>query len=94
MHVALCTIQLYIAGASSLKDKRGRIKPVLVRLGREFNVSAAEVDHQDVWQSATIALAAVGNDRGYLSGLMEKAVQWVETSPFDVDVVDYHIEFL
>jgi uncharacterized protein len=94
MQVALCTIELYLAGNGSLKGKRSRLKPVLVRLRREFNVSASEVDHQDVWQSASIALVAVGNDAGYLSGLMEKAVRWIETSRFDVQVVDYHIEFI
>ena len=94
MQVAICTIQLHLAGNGSLKGKRSRLKPVLVRLRREFNISASEVDHHEVWQSSTIALAAVGTDSGYLHGLMEKAVRWVETSPFDVQLVDYQIEFV
>jgi uncharacterized protein YlxP (DUF503 family) len=94
MQVAICTVDLHLAGNGSLKGKRSRLKPLLIRLRREFNVSAAEIDHHDVWQSAVIALAAVGNDGGYLHGLMEKAVRWIETSPFDVQLVDYHIEFV
>jgi uncharacterized protein YlxP (DUF503 family) len=94
MQVAICTIQLYLGGNGSLKEKRSRVKPILVRIRRQFNVSAAEVDQLDVWQSAVIALAAVGNDSGYLHGLMEKAVRWIETNRFDVDLVDYQIEFV
>jgi uncharacterized protein YlxP (DUF503 family) len=94
MVIAVCTIQLHLAGNGSLKGKRSRLKPVLVRLRREFNISAAEVDHHDYWQSATIALAAVGTDVGYLHGLMEKCVQWVESCPFDVQLVDYQTEFI
>ncbi|MBN1315616.1 MAG: DUF503 domain-containing protein [Anaerolineales bacterium] len=94
MQVAICTIQLYLGGNGSLKGKRSRVKPILVRIRRQFNVSAAEVDQLDVWQSAVIALAAVGNDSGYLHGLMEKAVRWIETNRFDVDLVDYQIEFV
>ena len=94
MVIAVCTIQLHLAGNGSLKGKRSRLKPVLIRLRREFNISAAEVDHHDFWQSATIALAAVGTDPGYLHGLMEKCVSWVESCPFDVQLVDYQMELL
>jgi uncharacterized protein YlxP (DUF503 family) len=92
--VALCTIDLHLAGNGSLKGKRSRLKPILVRIRREYNVSAAEVDNNDLWQSATIALVAVGNDVAYLHGLMEKAVRWIENNRFDVELVDYHIELI
>lgn len=94
MIVAICTIQLHLAGNDSLKGKRSRLKPLLARLRRDFNVSAAEVDHHDIWKSAEIALAAIGTDSGYLHGLMEKSVRLVETGPFDVQLVDYQIELL
>jgi uncharacterized protein YlxP (DUF503 family) len=94
MIIAICTVQLHLAGNGSLKGKRSRLKPLLVRLRREYNVSAAEIDHHDLWQSATIALAAVGTDAGYLHGLMEKIMRWIETCPFDVQLVDYQIELV
>ncbi len=94
MHVAICTIQLHLTGNGSLKGKRGRLKPLLVRLRREYNVSAAEVDNHDLWQSATIALAAVGTDSGYLHGLMETIIRWIESGPHDLQLVDYQIEFV
>jgi hypothetical protein len=65
MIVAICTIQLYLAGNGSLKGKRGRLKPLLVR-----------------------------PDAGYLHGLMEKTIRWIETGPYDVQLVDYQIELV
>ncbi len=93
-HVALCIIQLNLAGVHSLKEKRRILKSILSRLPREFNVAAAEIDKQDSWQTAVIGLAAVGNDAAYLHGRLEKAVAWVERTRPDAPVDAYTIEFL
>ena len=93
MIVATCVIKLQLDGVSSLKEKRRILKSVLKRLTNQFNVAAAEVDAHDVWQTAVIGLAAVGNDSAYLHGLMEKAVGWIETQRPDVPIADYSIEF-
>lgn len=93
MIVATCVIKLQLDGVASLKEKRSILKSVLKRLTNQFNVAVAEVDCQDVWQTAVIALAAVGNDSAYLHGLMEKAVGWIETQRPDVPITEYHIEF-
>ena len=47
--LATLTIHLRLPLCTSLKDKRGRIKPLMSRLHREFNVSVAEMDLQDKW---------------------------------------------
>lgn len=93
MKVITCTIELGLGGISSLKDKRRILKSVLARLSNQFNISVAEVDYHDVWQSAVIGIAAVGNDTGHLHSLMEKAVGWIERNRLDVYIVQYNIEF-
>jgi uncharacterized protein YlxP (DUF503 family) len=80
--------------AASLKDKRQVIKSVIARLRNEFNVSVAEVDRQDSWQVAVIAIVTVSNDGDYAHGLLSRAVQWVENSRLDCTLVDYRIEFV
>ena len=65
MSLGLLTIHLYLAGCTSLKGKRRRLKPLLHRLHREFNISVAEIDHQDRWQEAIIACALISNDSGH-----------------------------
>jgi uncharacterized protein YlxP (DUF503 family) len=93
MLVATCVIKLNLNGVHSLKGKRRILKSILARLTRQFNLAAAEVDCQDVWQTAVIGLATVGNDAGYLHGMMEKAVAWVAQTRPDVPIDEYTIEF-
>jgi uncharacterized protein len=94
MVVATCIIKLNLSGVSSLKEKRRILKSVLARLTQQFNLAAAEVDSQDVWQTAVIGLATVGNDTRYLHGLLEKAVTWLQNNRPDAPIDEYHIEIL
>lgn len=93
MKIIACTVHLSLGGVASLKEKRSIVKSVLARLSNQFNISVAEVDYHDVWQSAVIGLAAVGTDAGQLHSLMEKAVNWIERNRLDVYLVEYQIEF-
>lgn len=93
MLVATCVVELSLNGVYSLKDKRSIVKSILARLPRQFNVAVAEVDHQDVWQTAVIGLVTVGNDAGYLHGLLEKAVAWIAQTRPDAPIMAYSIEF-
>jgi hypothetical protein len=94
MVIGVCTLELNIPSATSLKDKRQVIKSVIARLRNEFNVSVAEVDRLDSWQSAIVAVVAVSGDREYAHGLLSRVVLWVERSRLDCDLVDYEIELI
>jgi uncharacterized protein YlxP (DUF503 family) len=94
MVIALCTIDLHLPGANSLKDKRSVLKSVIHRVRREFNVSIAEVEQQDVWRSAVLAVVTVSSDRAYAHGLLTKVVGWIERTRLDAELVDYQIEML
>ena len=93
MQVGTCIITLQLYGVHSLKEKRRIIKPILTRLPKEFNIAAAEIDHNDVWRTAVIGLAVVGNDAGRLHSLLEKAVAWIELQNISASVEQYTIEF-
>ena len=90
--VSVLSMHLLFPGCTSLKEKRSRLKPLLARLHREFNLSAAEVDFQDSWQNALIACALVSNDSRFNQSALEKVTAWVEQHWPDVEVVDNHIE--
>ena len=92
MVVATCVITLQLDGVMSLKEKRSIIKPILARLPKQFNVAVAEIDHQDVWQTAVIALVTIGNDAGHLHSQLEKSVAWLEQFRPDAPIADYSIE--
>jgi uncharacterized protein YlxP (DUF503 family) len=92
MIIGACTVELYLPGNGSLKEKRSVLKPLLLRLRKEFNLATAEIAHHDVWQSAQIALVSVSNDAGHVQGLLERAVHWIESHRPDLSVVDWQIE--
>lgn len=94
MVIGLCTIELHLPGANSLKDKRSVLKSVMRRIRNEFNVSIAEVDDQDMWRSAVLSAVTVSTDAAYAHGLLTQVVNWIERARLDVDLVNYQIEML
>jgi uncharacterized protein YlxP (DUF503 family) len=92
--VGILTLHLHLPGCSSLKEKRGRIKPFMHRLRREFNLSVAETGRQDAWQEAVIGCAMMGNDRGFLESALSQVSRWVHGNWPDGMVVDERMEIL
>ena len=90
--IVTLTIHLHLPACASLKEKRGRIKPLIARLHREFNISVAEMDLQDKWQEAVIVCAMVGNERGYLESALQNVAKWVEGNWTDGDVIEQRVE--
>lgn len=88
MHVAVLTIELRLPGCASLKEKRGRLKPLLAGLHREFNVSAAEVDRQDSHTASVIAVAVVSNDGPHGQQVLDGVPAWIESRRPDLQVID------
>ena len=60
--------------AHSLKDKRHVVKGLKERLRHKFNVSVAEIDYQDLWQRALVAVVTVSPDHDH----GERVLQTVE----------------
>ncbi|MGE5375244.1 MAG: DUF503 domain-containing protein [Bacteroidota bacterium] len=92
--IATLTIHLHLPACSSLKEKRGRIKPLISRLHREFNISAAEMDLQDQWQQAVILCAMAGNDQAHLQSALQNVAKWVEAHWTDGDIINQKIEVI
>ena len=90
--LATLTIHLHLPACASLKEKRGRIKPLIARLRREFNVSVAEMDLLDKWQEAVIVCAMVGNERAHLESALQSVAKWVEGHWTDGDVIERRVE--
>lgn len=85
-------IHLHLPGCASLKEKRGRIKPLISRLHREFNLSVAEMDLQDTWQEAVIGCAIINSNSVTLQQSIQSVIKWVEGNWPDGDVINQKIE--
>ena len=92
--IATLTFHLHLPACFSLKDKRGRIKPLLSRLLREFNVSVAEMALQDKWSEAVIACAAINSDKVVLEQSLQSVAKWVDSHWPDGEVIDSKIQFV
>ncbi|MHC4594793.1 MAG: DUF503 domain-containing protein [Planctomycetota bacterium] len=64
-------------GVTSLKGKRSIVKSVIGRLKSRFNVSIAEVDHQDSKTSAVIAMAIVSNEARFIDQQFDALINFM-----------------
>jgi len=92
--IGVLTLELRLESSHSLKEKRHVVQSLKDRLRHKFNVSVAEIDHQDLWQRSTIAAVTVSSARenaekvlrsveeeaaGLVgSALVDAAVEWIE----------------
>jgi uncharacterized protein YlxP (DUF503 family) len=82
-----------LPGVASLKEKRSILKSMLARIHNTFNVSAAETDHHDLWQSAEIGIAVVSNSNMHNHQVLTQIVDWIETH-YDIIITRHEIETL
>ena len=87
MHIAAAQVTLQIHGAFSLKDKRRAIHSVVSKLRNRHSVSAAEVDPNSSWDSATIGIAVVSGDRRTANQILERALALVESAAPEAEVI-------
>ena len=59
----------------------------------KFEVAVAEVDHQDVWQRATLAVAYVSADARHANTVVSKALDYIEDT-VEGQVLDTSVEIL
>lgn len=81
MFVALQRFDMRIRDSHSLKQKRHVVKALTAALRQRFNVSVAEVDHQDLWQRASIAIAVAGAQEYHLRKVVGEIERFVDTWP-------------
>jgi uncharacterized protein len=71
MVVGVIVWELEVFGCQSLKDKRRVVKSLKERLQARFKVSAAETNHQDLWQRAEIAACVVAGEHRHVSDVLD-----------------------
>jgi uncharacterized protein len=93
MPVGLLTIEIQLPYSHSLKEKRAVLQKLLSRLRTRFNVSVAELDHQDVWQRATVGIVSISGSQPLLESLLQQVLAESEKI-LGHDVVQYSFDFL
>lgn len=93
MFVGLLKIHFHIPCNHTLKGKRAVLKGIEDRLRNRFNVAVAEVDHQDEWQLAVIAVATLSTDKRHLNSTLSKIVDFVREYR-SLELLDYELEII
>jgi len=78
MIVGVMTAQLHLQGIGSLKEKRSIVKSLTARLKSRFNISVAEVDHQDSKISSIVGIAVVSNDTGFIDQQFDAIITFMQ----------------
>lgn len=93
MVVGLLRVRLHIPFSHSLKEKRSVLKRTIHRLRTTYNCAVAEVDDQDLWQSAVLAITTVYANREQVDSLFT-AVQRELSTGEDYELLNQQIEYL
>lgn len=91
MVVGLARIEVHIPESGSLKSKRHFIKRIKDRVKNRFNVSIAEVDHNDLWQRTTLGVSVVANEKQFANQVLNQLVDFISKEN-GVQIIDYSIE--
>jgi uncharacterized protein YlxP (DUF503 family) len=74
MPVGLLTLELHIADAQSLKDKRQVLRGLKDRLRAHFNVAVAELDFEDTWQRSVVGVVTLSNEAHHVEEALQKVL--------------------
>ena len=94
MNIGALKVTLRLPENGSLKDKRRVLKSIIARVRSRFNVSIAEVDDHELWQSATVGITCVSNQGRHANEILCKVADYIEGVRDDAEVLDYQIEII
>lgn len=93
MYVAAMRLELRIRDAHSLKEKRHVIKSLSSYVSNTFNVAVSEVDHQNLWNRATLGVAAVAPQASQLDRILH-AVERHMRERTDAELIGVSVSYL
>ncbi len=91
--IGLLELDILIPGSTSLKEKRKVIRSLKDKLRARYNVSVAEVDHQDLVARCHLAVVTVAPDEGKARERLDAASRLAETIP-GAEVRERMVQFL
>ncbi len=94
VNIGAARITLRIPHSRSLKDKRRVVNSLRQRVGSKFNVSIAEVEMNDAWQTLTLGIVCVSNSAIHASQMVDRVVEFIESERPDAEVVDCEVDVI
>lgn len=93
MFIGVGRFEMFIPASLSLKDKRQVLRSVVGAVRNKFNVSIAEVDHQELWQRAAFGVSCVAESMGHCRKVMQEVEKAIGRAALDgAEIIDRSIE--
>ena len=83
-YVGILSAELHFPENHSLKGKRKELLSVKAQLQRRFGASVAEVDHHELWQRSTLAVACATREHGELHALLDAAERYLGSQAWEL----------
>lgn len=93
MTIGILKLILFIQDSNSLKEKRMVLHSLKAKLRNNFNVAVTQIDDEDKWQRATIAIVGAERDRKNMNSILSGIINFIEK--FDgVDLINHELELI
>jgi uncharacterized protein YlxP (DUF503 family) len=91
--IVYAEVEFIIPTAHSLKEKRAVLQRMVTRTKQKFNVSVAEIDHQNVWQRTRLALVTVASAKDAAERELNNALHFLQSNP-EWEQLEFYREYL
>jgi len=93
MTIGCLQAKLSIPEAGNLKEKRMVLRSLKDRMMNKMNISVAETDLQDLWQSAKLTVVTVAAEKEVVERRLSDAADFIRSEP-RVVLLDYMTEMI
>ena len=94
MPIGILSLTIHLPDCHSLKDKRSRVKPILARLHKEFNVSVVEYGQHDAWGSCELLIACAASPGNHVEQTLARVIAFYESHWPDLPLTHENIEII
>lgn len=78
LFTATASVELWIPGVHTLKERRAVVKSLVERIRHRFNCAIAQLDTDDRVDRAVIGLACISNDEGHARRQRDHILRFME----------------
>jgi len=93
MTIGILKLEIFIHESNSLKEKRMVLHSLKQKLRNNFNVAVTQIDDEDKWQKATLAVAGVERDTKIMNSLLSKIIDFVEAFG-NINLINHEMELI
>ncbi len=93
MTIGILKLTLFIHNSNSLKEKRMILHSLKAKLRNNFNVAVTQIDDEDKWQRATLAVAGVEKNRNNMNSILSRIINFVEGFN-NVNLINHEMELI